>query len=84
MPYLLSSGARPGVTVVCGGENAAMGEGLGVGPAEVVVGYVMQQTGRSERNFSALLPYKSISRTDLRWLTITWVHGIRYLLQIIF
>ena len=75
-PYLPSGGCVLPVRTGGGVPRGAGTEPWGVGP---VAGYVMQQTGRRERNFSALFPYRSRSRTARRWLTMTCVHGIRYL-----
>ena len=38
-----------------------------------------QQRGIRERNLSAARPYRSTSRTAGFWLSITWLHGTRYL-----
>lgn len=38
-----------------------------------------QQRGIKERNLSAARPYRSTSRTAGFWLSITWLHGTRYL-----
>lgn len=38
-----------------------------------------QHSGISERNLSADFPYMSVSLIERRWLSITWLHGRRYL-----